>query len=503
MGTLRDDQLRDVYSAADVSAVPSSALEGFGLVVLESAACGTPSIVSDVGGLPEAVSGLDRGLVVAAGDAGAWSDRLASAARGELPTRADTRRFAERFDWQPLAERHRTLHRRLVAGEHDQRLRVVYLDHVARLSGAEIALLRLLEHLSEVNAHVILGEDGPLARRLSEAGISVEVLPVAAAVRDLRRDAVHPGTISPSVLAGAAAYTVRLARRLHRLRPDLVHTNSLKAGVYGSVAARAARLPVVWHVHDRIASDYLPASSATVVRWMVRHLAGGVIANSNATMASLGTERGGPVRSVVPSIIPSPRPLPGPRRSGAGPTTFGMVGRIAPWKGQDLFLRAFAQAFPGGGERAVLVGSAMFGEDAYEAELIKLVDHLDLGARVEFRGFRDDVFGELASFDVLVHASLIPEPFGQSVLEAMASGLAVIAADAGGPAEIIVDGVNGRLFASTDPISLAQAMRELAGQQSERARLGAAAVAAAERCNPASVTAQVMDLYASVLAVVH
>ena len=90
-----------------------------------------------------------------------------------------------------------------------------------------------------------------------------------------------------------------------------------------------------------------------------------------------------------------------------------MLGRIAPWKGQDLFLRAFAEAFPGGEESAVLIGSPMFGEQDYERSLHELVDRRSgLGERVRFRGFQEDVWPELAQLDVLVHASTIPEPFG-------------------------------------------------------------------------------------------
>ena len=89
-GRLSERDLIDAYRAADVAVVPSVALEGFGLVVPEAAACGTPSIVSDVGGLPEAVSQLDRSLVVAPADAGALAERIAAASRGQLPTRHAT-----------------------------------------------------------------------------------------------------------------------------------------------------------------------------------------------------------------------------------------------------------------------------------------------------------------------------------------------------------------------------------------------------------------------------
>jgi glycosyltransferase involved in cell wall biosynthesis len=550
LGRISDRELVEVYRAADVAVVPSVSLEGFGLVVPEAAACGTPSIVSDVGGLPELTLALDRSLVVAAGDAPALARRIQAAARGELPSRAAARRFGEGFSWPALAERHRALYRRLVAGDRDERLRVVYLDHVARLSGGEIQLTRLLPRLQNVNPHVILGEDGPLAQRLSQAGVSVEILPIAPFARDLRRELVRPGGASPLAALATAAYIARLAVRLRALQPDLVHTNSLKAGVYGSIAARAAGIPLVWHLRDRIAEDYIPRAAVRLVRILIGHLADGVIANSTATLQTLPAGLRGELSWVIPTTVDPPPDLrapgpdlrapdlraPGVRAPGArdtrgslgtpeavgppdtpdrlpspgapgstGPpashaTTFGMLGRIASWKGQDLFLRAFAVAFAAGEERAVVVGAAMFGEESYERELHALAARLGIAERVEFRGFREDIWPELASLDVLVHASVIPEPFGTVVLEGMAAGLAVIAADEGGPASVVADGETGRLFRSGDLDSLASTMRALRDDPLERERLGAAARSAVTGYRPEVVARQLEQVYRQLLA---
>jgi glycosyltransferase involved in cell wall biosynthesis len=495
LGRVSDEELLDVYRAADVAAVPTVAFEGYGLVVLEAAACGTPSIVSNVGGLPEATTPLDRSLVVAPGDTEALGERIKAASRGALPSRAATRAYAERFAWPAVAERHRDLYRRLIAGERDKRPRVVYLDHVARLSGGEIALLRVLPHLRHINAHVILGEEGPLADRLAQAGVSVEVLPIAASLRDLRRESVRVGGASPVAVWQTLTYVARLARRLRRLRPDIVHTNSLKAGVYGTLAARALGIPVVWHVRDRISADYIPRPAVRLIRALVR-LADGLVANSTATLETVSSaSRDSPSWVISDSVELSPYA----READGGATTFGMLGRIAPWKGQDLFLRAFASAFPDGEERAVVVGAPMFGEEDYELELHELVSRLGLTGRVEFRGFRENIWRELARFDVLVHASVIPEPFGQVVLEGMAAGLAVLAPDEGGPAAVIADGETGQLFRSRDADSLAAAMRALSDDGAGRERLGASAQGAIEPYRPDAVASRLEQVYERVL----
>jgi glycosyltransferase involved in cell wall biosynthesis len=496
LGRVSDRDLIELYRAADVAAVPTLSFEGFGLVVLEAAACGTPSIVSDVGGLPEVTKPLDPSLIVAPADAHALGARLLAAASGGLPTREQTRHYAERFSWPAVAARHRELYADLAVERGDPRPRVVYLDHIARLSGGEIALLRLLPHLRRVNAHVILGEDGPLLQRLLQAGISAEVLPIAPSARDLRKDTVRFGRLSPLPALHTLAYVARLTWRLRQLKPDLVHTNSLKSGVYGALAAKAAGVPLLWHVRDRIADDYLPRPAVHVVRSLIRHLASGVLANSKATLETLSARDRGRVHAVIPDSVELSTHPPNPVGKA---TTFGMLGRIAPWKGQDLFLRAFAAAFPAGEERAVLVGSAMFGEEAYERELHELAAGLGIAQRVDFRGFREDIWPELASFDVLVHASLIPEPFGQVVLEGMAAGLAVLTPDEGGPAAVIEDGHSGRLFRSRDADSLAAAMRGLSEDPLERERLGSSARQTVEDYHPDRLAEKLELLYDRVL----
>jgi len=495
-GPLSDEQLLAAYRAADVGVVPTLSHEGFGLVVVEAAACGTASIVTDVDALPEVAVPLDPSLVVPADDARAMAARLVAAARGALPPRAAARDYAQRFSWPAVAAAHRRLYRRVLAGEPAPGRRVVYVDHVARLSGGEIALLRLLPHLAGVRPHVILGEDGPLALRLQQAGVSVEVLALDPAARDLRRESARAGAVPLRTGLQTLRYSLRLARRLRRISPDLVHTNSLKAGVYGTLAARLAGVPVVWHVRDRIAEDYLAASAVRVLRLLVPRLASAVVANSQATLDTLGGAR----RAwVIPDSVGVAPDAAGSEARPAAPAAFGMLGRIAPWKGQDLFLRAFAGAFADGAERAVIIGTPMFGEEDYERGLHELAAELGLGDRVDFRGFREDIWSELAKLDVLVHASVIPEPFGQVVIEGMAAGLPVLAPDEGGPAEVIDDGRTGLLYPLGDEGALAAGMRALAADRERRRRLGAAARQAAAAYAPEALAARFEQAYEQLL----
>jgi glycosyltransferase involved in cell wall biosynthesis len=276
-------------------------------------------------------------------------------------------------------------------------------------------------------------------------------------------------------------YVLRLARHLRRLQPDVVHTNTLKAALYGGVAARLARVPTVtWHLRDRIEADYMPSAAVRMVRTASRLVPDGIVANSASTLATLRTPR---VPCTVLASPLDPRVMPR-QATERRPVRIGVLGRLAPWKGQDLFLRAFAHAAAGHDAVAVIIGAALFGEDAYADSLRVLAADLDIEDRVEWRGFREDVGEELGRLDILVHCSVLPEPFGQVVVEGMAAGLAVVAADRGGPAEIIDDGRTGLLYPMGDALALGALLGGLLDDAATRERLGAAGVRAAEAYRP-------------------
>lgn len=383
-----------------------------------------------------------------------------------------------------------------------RRLRVVFVDHVARLSGGEIALLRLLPALAaHVDVHMVLGEDGPLVSRLEEAGIETEVMPLAPRVRDLRKDSVRPERLDPLALARLVPYVVRLSRRIRALEADIVHTNSLKAAFYGGLAGRLARVPVVWHVRDRIAPDYLPRSAVRLVHLASHWLPTAVVANSRTTLETLPGLRHGHVlyNPVVPDAV---QPPPGPVRSASSAaemTTVGILGRLAPWKGQHVFLDGFALAFRGTGVRGRVIGAPLFDEEAYADSLRAQAESLGISDQIEFRGFRDDIWAELADLDVLVHCSVIPEPFGQVVLEGMAAGVPVIATAGGGPAELITSGLNGVLTGPGDAEELADALRSLASDRGLRFALADAARVRSRAFVPERTAEHLLAVYSEVV----
>jgi len=200
-----------------------------------------------------------------------------------------------------------------------------------------------------------------------------------------------------------------------------------------------------------------------------------VVVPSQAVLDTLGSDGPRNQERVVMADPHPPTPEPAARAHDR-PLHLVMVGRLAAWKGQDVFLQAFAHAFPDGGARASVVGAALFGdEEHYAAELQQLVAELGLEGRVELLGQRADVAVLLGEADIVVHASRIPEPFGQAVVEGMLAGAAVVATEGGGPSELIRPDVDGVLVPPDDVAALAAALQRLAADPALRARLGTSA----------------------------
>lgn len=112
-GRAGDDELAALYSAAWFTVVPTTALEGFGLIALESLASGKSPIVTRCGGLPDSVVGLDPSLIVEPGDAEQLAERINRALEGHLPTAEQARAHAETFSWTRVAAEHEKLYREL------------------------------------------------------------------------------------------------------------------------------------------------------------------------------------------------------------------------------------------------------------------------------------------------------------------------------------------------------------------------------------------------------
>ena len=188
-------------------------------------------------------------------------------------------------------------------------------------------------------------------------------------------------------------------------------------------------------------------------------------------------------------------------REGDFPLLVGTVGHLAPIKGHDLFLQAAALISVHRQDvQFVIIGEDKSPQKGDRKALESLVAELGLDGSVTMPGWSNDISGALSSMTVFVSAARA-EPFGLSIVEAMAAGLPVVATASEGASEIIEDGHTGKLVPLEDPESLAEVIKHLLDDPLERSHLGQnARLAARERFSLTRMTSDTERVYREVLA---
>jgi glycosyltransferase involved in cell wall biosynthesis len=355
-------------------------------------------------------------------------------------------------------------------------MRVLFLNHTGVVSGAERSLLALIENLPSEVEPCLACPPGPLAELARERGLSIATVPGTDG--SLRLHPVHTARALLDLLRAALA----VRRQARRAGIDLVHANTSRAGLVATTVSRLGGSPAIVHVRDRLPPG---AISDTILRILVNG-ARVVIANSHYTADRFPSGRA-EVRVIdnpvdVESLAALKLDRTAPRaRLGLEPdaVVLAVIGQITPWKGQELAIRVASQLSelerP---VRLLIVGSAKFvspgtrfDNRAYEQHLRRLAGSLGVADTVSFLGEREDVPEILAATDLLLAPSW-EEPFGRSVVEAMAMGVPVIATNIGGPAEIIEDGADGCLLPPRQPEVWAEKVRVLLSRPDQLRAMG-------------------------------
>ncbi|MCJ2087750.1 glycosyltransferase [Methylobacterium sp. E-005] len=378
------------------------------------------------------------------------------------------------------------------------RPRVLFVSHTGTMSGAELVLRDAVRPWAGSTA--FLFEDGALADTLRGAGLAIRLARRGTGLSGLRRDASIL-TALPKLrrLAGLALEIARAARAC-----DVVYANSQKAFLLAAIPARLVGRPVIWHLHDILDGAHFGRAQRTVQAQLANLCAARVVVPSRAAAEAFVNAGGRTSRvTVVPNGLDLDRDPRSPTALRAelglpdGPL-IGVFSRLSPWKGQDVVIEALAK-IPN--VRCIVVGTALFGEDAYAAELRARVSALGLSERVLFLGQRSDVPRLMQAVDAVVHPSVDPEPFGRTLVEAMLAGVPVIATDAGASAEILDGGAAGILVPPRRSDILAAAVAEvLAKPDAVAARTELARVRALTRYSAAGMQQALATLILDIAA---
>ncbi len=371
----------------------------------------------------------------------------------------------------------------LCATQSVQMLKVLYVCEYGTLNGGERSLLAWLPHVATggVEPTVLAPGKGLFTEAVQHAGIALAYWPLQSPQTHERRRAV-------------------LRKIIERLSPDIVHANSLSMSrLVGPVAAELG-VSSIGHLRDIVrvsrramgdinANRRVLAVSEATRQW---HVAQGLDANRAGVLYN-GVDLTEFRPRAASGYLHRELQLP---KAARLVTTIGQLGMR---KGMDVFLNAAEQVAAELPDlHYLIVGERYSGKEEaieFERALHRQADARALGGRVHFLGYRQDIPNLLHETELLVHAAR-QEPLGRVLLEAAASGTAIVATDVGGTREIL--GPQAALIPAQDAQALAAAMSAMLHDDRQRKTVAAAAhCRAVELFDIRRSAARLLEIYAN------
>ncbi len=288
-----------------------------------------------------------------------------------------------------------------------------------------------------------------------------------------------------SLWPGPVVRALWLRSVIRESRPDAVISFTDRTCVVTLIASLGLKTPVI--ASERTDPEmYSPGRIWELLRRMIYPSAAAIVVQTEKVC--------GWSKRLFPRartrVIPNPVPSDVVRVAGPSRATILAVGRLGPEKGFDSLLVAFSKI----ASRHPSWTLRILGEGPERPRLEQLASELGLRDRVEMPGRRHDVMQQLSEAGVFVLASRF-EGFPNALVEAMASGLAVVSTDcASGPSELIEQGRNGILVPVDDADALASALERLLLDPDLRSRLGQSALHLRDRLSMGAVLQMWNDL---------
>lgn len=372
-------------------------------------------------------------------------------------------------------------------GEQVSPVKILYLITDLKFGGAQTVLIQLLKHLDRQKYQPLVaclfGGDSPVGSQLQALNIPVIDLRMSAW---WRLDALW-----------------RLYQLLRRERALIVHSSLFHANVSARIIGRLAGVPIVitWRQNVSLGSQWREWFNKISAPLDDRVVAVSALTRQAEIQAS--GVRPDKVAVIHNCIDVDPYARRDPQiasqvREGLGIPSkaflIGTVGRLHPQKGQHQLLLAFAEIHQEIQEAWLLV----VGCGDLRAKLENQAKTLEISKRAVFAGIRTDIPDVLSALDVFVLPSLW-EGLPLALLEAMATGLPVVATRVGGNPEVVIHGETGILVPPNDPRALAQAVHTL-HDPSPRMRMGQAGKARVrEHFSAGQIVPKMEALYAQAL----
>lgn len=381
-------------------------------------------------------------------------------------------------------------------------LKILFVNHSSNISGAEKVLLRLIGYFDKslIEVSAFCPESKGLAEDLKAENIDVRLAPMPLLVR----------TANPVKLFeycfGFYRFSKKLIQYLRIAKIDIIHCNSFISTLYSIPAAKLTRTPIIWHMHDILRNSFFNK----IFICLAGLGASRIICVSNAVkknLISFGVKK--EKCQIVYNSIKSPC---GQQKWGNDDfykefainhqtKVVTMIGQIAEWKGQKIFIEAVAKLIERYDIKSLIVGDVISPlENHYKNTLRKITNHLNLNNHVIFTGFRTDIQKIIDASDIIVHASVKPDPLPTVIIEAMNLGRPVVATHVGGVPELIEHNKTGLIVPPHNCDMLAEAISKLLDNPEKAKSMGSNAKNVInEKFDPEINLSKVLNIYCDLL----
>jgi len=331
--------------------------------------------------------------------------------------------------------------------------KIMHLNDSLDMGGAEMMILSVLKALDRALYSPSVCSMLPgvaLRQEFEESGIPVHVLH--------KKSGVDWGMI------------VRLSAILRREKIDILHTHNYYAWFYGGIASLFA--PGCKHVHTQHSNIVMYKSPPWFIKRIISAIPRKITAVSDQVLETLlghkyisNTSNAVIIHNGID--LHTFYPADSSHSQDNNRIVIGIVARLSEVKNHRLLINAFAEVC----RDISVVSLKIVGDGPLMADLKEQADNLGISERIEFAGEQANVNEILRQFDIFVLCSY-SEGFSMSILEAMATGLPVIATNVGGNPSNVIDKETGLLVESDNISELSNALKKLISDEAMRKRLG-------------------------------
>jgi glycosyltransferase involved in cell wall biosynthesis len=392
-------------------------------------------------------------------------------------------------------------------------MKLLYLNASSQLGGAERNLIDTICAVQDRDPSIeitvlITAADGPIVAELDRLGIKIILLELPSKIAQLgdsglkgennRLVSILSFARNLSLVGEFVGYWQQLKRSIAQIDPDVIHSNGMKTHLLA--ASLGISTPIIWHLHDFIGSRVLVKQ---LLKLFVNR-ASAAIAISKSIADDWQTFFPSLQIELIYNAIDVDRYTPRSNIRDSQHLNIGLVATYALWKGHDIFIQAIGHIAKQRPELQSKIKFYIIGGAIYEtarsqysrSQLQQLARDLNVEDWLVFVDFQQDIVSGYNMLDIVVHASTQPEPFGRTIVEAMACEKAVIVAQAGGAAELFTHQKDAIGVLPGDPVALSVAISKLIDSPSDRIGLGKAGrITVIERFNRDRLGKELISLY--------